>query len=285
MARSSARCSPCQNPHDDENELAGGTPTEDSDRRTPAPTTSRASTPAVASLIALLVASGSADSSMVRYLEDDLQRILGTILDSRPLPSVPAPAAAPHYKGSHERPLKAWFPDIYQGKTHLECYNFFQQYENHFATAGATGSNQVPFAATFLQNTALFRWQQYQHKVEDQTNVPISWEGFKAFLRQSLGESEAFVDTIWSTIRKDSQHQFEEVMDWAAHLEHLQTVLREFDADVVISEPVLIRLFRDGLRPSIRAQAEQKGRRKDTWDQAIKKAITAGAKAALNLLL
>ena len=72
-------------------------------------------------------------------------------------------------------------------------------------------------------------------------------------------------------------------MDWAAHLEHLQTVLREFDADAVISEPVLIRLFRDGLKPSIRAQAEQEGRRKDTWDQAIKKAITAEAKAALNL--
>ena len=74
-------------------------------------------------------------------------------------------------------------------------------------------------------------------------------------------------------------------MDWAAHLEHLQTVLQEFDADAVISEPVLIRLFRNGLRPSIHAQAKQKGRQKNTWDQAIKKAITAEAKAALNLSL
>ena len=74
-------------------------------------------------------------------------------------------------------------------------------------------------------------------------------------------------------------------MDWAAHLEHLQTVLREFNADTVILERVLIRLFRDGLRPSIRAQAKQKGCWKDTWDQAIKKAIMAKAKAALNLLL
>ena len=39
-------------------------------------------------------------------------------------------------------------------------------------------------------------------------------------------------------------------MDCADHLEHLQTVLRKFDANVVISEPVLIRLFRNGLRPS-----------------------------------
>ena len=165
----------------------------------------------------------------------------------------------------------------------MECYNFFRQCEDHFATAGATGLNRVPLAAIFLKDIALFRWQQHQRKVEDQTNTLISWEGFKAFFRQSLGKSEAFVDTIWSTIRKDSQYQLEEEMDWAAHLEHLQTVFREFDADTVISEPVLIRLFRNGLRPSIRAQAEQEGRRKDTWDQAIKKAITAEAKAALNL--
>ena len=41
-------------------------------------------------------------------------------------------------------------------------------------------------------------------------------------------------------------------MDRAAHLEHLQTVFQEFDTDVVILEPVLIRLFCNGLRPSIR---------------------------------
>ena len=74
-------------------------------------------------------------------------------------------------------------------------------------------------------------------------------------------------------------------MDWSAYLEHLQTVFREFNANAVILEPVLIRLFRNGLRPSIRIQAEQKDCQKDTWDQAIKKAITAEAKAALNLPL
>ena len=45
-------------------------------------------------------------------------------------------------------------------------------------------------------------------------------------------------------------------MDWAAYLEHLQTVFREFDANTVISELVLIRLFCNGLRPSICAQAK-----------------------------
>ena len=72
-------------------------------------------------------------------------------------------------------------------------------------------------------------------------------------------------------------------MDWAAHLEHLQTVFRELDANAVISEPVLIRLFCDGLKPSIRAQAEQEDCQKDIWDQVIQNAITAKAKSALNL--
>ena len=42
-------------------------------------------------------------------------------------------------------------------------------------------------------------------------------------------------------------------MDWAAHLEQLQTVFRKLDINAMILEPVLIRLFRDGLRSSIRA--------------------------------
>ena len=176
MAQSSARCSPCQNPHDSKDKLASGTPTEGSDHCTPALAASCALTPAIAPVIAPLATSDSADSFVVRYLHDDLQRILRTVLDSRRLASVPAPvvAAAPHYENSRERPLKAWFPDIYWGKTHLECYNFFQQCEDHFATASATGSNRVPFAAIFLKNTALFRRQKHQCKVEDQTNTPIS---------------------------------------------------------------------------------------------------------------
>ena len=53
----------------------------------------------------------------------------------------------------------------------------------------------------------------------------------------------------------------------------------------MISEPVLIRMFRNSLRPSICAKAEQEVCQKNTWYQAIKKAITAEGKTALNLLL
>ena len=41
-------------------------------------------------------------------------------------------------------------------------------------------------------------------------------------------------------------------MDWAAYLEHLQTVPQEFDTDAVILELVLIPLFCNGMRLSIR---------------------------------
>ena len=255
MVRSSVCRSPCQNPHDGKDKLGGRTSTEGSNRRTFAPVATRAPTPAAVPVVAPLAASGSADLSVVRYLKDDLQRILRTVLDFRPPTPVPAPVIAddPHSEGPCERPLKARFPDIYWGKTHLECYNFFQQCKDYFTTAGAMGPNRVLFVATFFNNIALFQWQYYQRKIEDQTNVLISSKEYKAFLCQNLGESKAFVDTIWSTIRKNSQHQLEELIDWAAYLEHLQTVLREFDADALILEPVLIRLFRNSLRPSIRA--------------------------------
>ena len=134
MAQSSARCSPCQNPlFDDKDELAGGTTIKDNNCCTSAPAVTRALTLTIAPVVAPLTISGFADSSVVRYLKDDLQQIVKTILEAKPLllqafAPVPASvvAAAPHYEGSCERPLKPWFPDIYWGKIYLGCYNFFQ---------------------------------------------------------------------------------------------------------------------------------------------------------------
>ena len=71
-------------------------------------------------------------------------------------------------------------------------------------------------------------------------------------------------------------------MDRAAHLKHLQTILQKFDVDMVILERILIRLFCNGLQLSIHAQTEQDGCQKNTWEQAIKKAIIAKAKTNLN---
>ena len=51
----------------------------------------------------------------------------------------------------------------------------------------------------------------------------------------------------------------------------------------MISEPVLIRLFCNGWRPSICSQTEQEVCQKNICDQGTRKPITAEAKAALNL--
>ncbi len=40
-----------------------------------------------------------------------------------------------------------------------------------------------------------------------------------------------FISHVWSKLRGDAQYQSEEVQDWAAHLDHLQSILLEFDAN------------------------------------------------------
>ncbi len=96
-----------------------------------------------------------------------------------------------------------------------------------------------------------FRWQQHKRKLEAESSVPISWDEFKAFLQKALGDFRAFVDSCWTKIRQDSEYQQEEVLDWAAHLEHLQAMLKKFDPTGAPNKTILIRFFREGLRPSI----------------------------------
>ncbi len=124
-------------------------------------------------------------------------------------------------KGGSGDKLKAKTPDVYRGMSHMECYNFCQQCEDHFATCGAIGPNRILFAASFLRDRINFCWQQHKRKLEAESLVLISWDKFKAFLRKALGDSRTFVDNYWTKIRRDSQYQQEEVLDWAAHLEHL----------------------------------------------------------------
>ncbi len=107
----------------------------------------------------------------------------------------------------------------------MECYYICQQCEDHFEVAGFLGHKRVPFAAGFLKDRILNRWQQYKTRMQRNRLAPMTWNKFKAFLRKSLGESNAFVGYVWSKLRGDAQHQLEEVQDWAAHLEYLQSIL------------------------------------------------------------
>ena len=134
------------------------------------------------------------ESPVAKYTEEDLQRILKTVLEAR----------APPSDGIREKPLKARSPDVYRGKSHMECYNFCQQCEDHFATTGVKGPNRILFAASFLWGRINFRWQQYKRKHEAESTVPITWKEFKTFVRQSLEDFWAFVDSYLVKIKRDS---------------------------------------------------------------------------------
>ena len=89
------------------------------------------------------------------------------------------------------------------------------------------------------------------------------------------------MDAYWGKIKKDSQYQLKEVFDWAVHLEHLQAVLREFDSAATSNKNIMIRYFRKGLRPSVWAQLDARGRDLDSLQEAVEKAINVEAKALL----
>ncbi len=109
----------------------------------------------------------------------------------------------------------------------------------------------------------------------------IFWDKFKAFLRKALRDSWAFVNSYWTKIRWDSQHPQEEVLNWTAHLEQLQAVLKEFDPTDAPNETTLIRYFWEGLRPSIQAQLDHQRRDLDVWKEVMEKAGDVEAKANL----
>ncbi len=58
-------------------------------------------------------------------------------------------------KGRSENKFEAKTPDVYCNKKY---YNFYQQCEDHFATAGASRPNRIPFATFFLRDRIIFYW-------------------------------------------------------------------------------------------------------------------------------
>ena len=156
-------------------------------------------------------------NSIPKYSEDDLQKIFKAVLEARAPISAPAPvlapapilapaavlapapapvfASAPIIAETYREKLKACFPGLYRGKSHMDYYNSCQQCEDYFATAGATGPTRIPFAASFLRDRISFRWQQYKWRHDAETPVPVTWDKFKAFFWQSLSDSQASVDT------------------------------------------------------------------------------------------
>lgn len=109
----------------------------------------------------------------------------------------------------------------------------------------------------------------------------MTWTKFKGFFRKNLENSRAFVNDIGSKLKKDFQYWLEEVQDWAAHLEYFQSILLKFNNAGAPEKSYLIRFFRKGLRPSIKAQIEQQSRELDSWIEIVEKVVDTKAKAGL----
>ena len=159
----------------------------------------------------------------------------------------------------------------------MDCYHFCQQYEDYFETSGATGMNHTFFAITFFRGPISPRWA--QHKRRHERATLIMWSEFKAFLRKDLGSSQAFINSIWSKFRRDSQYQLEEAQDWVSRLQHLQSILSEFDQ--TSDELTIICYFRKGLKPSIKGKMEQQDRESTNFEEIMQRAVNAEAKAGL----
>ncbi len=67
-------------------------------------------------------------------------------------------ASAAEAKDNTHRPLKPQNLDLYYSHLHIECYNFCQQYKNHFEIAGLLGHKRILFATGFLKDCILNQW-------------------------------------------------------------------------------------------------------------------------------
>ena len=160
MAKPPAYRSPCLNlPLTGKDKPADPTLIEGSDTYTLTSAVLHALTPIPAFISAPSFAFAPVNANAtVRYSKADFQPIFRTVLEAKPFAPAPAPQPLVFPDGPCKRPLKARFPKLYCGKTHIECYNVIQQCKDYFATAGAKRPNRVLFAATFLWEQALFRW-------------------------------------------------------------------------------------------------------------------------------
>ena len=84
----------------------------------------------------------------------------------------------------------------------------------------------------------------------------MTWAEFKDFLRKNLGDNRVFANNIFITFRRDSQYQAKSVLDWAAHLEHLPSILLEYDPVGVPTKPTMFRYFQEDLKRSILTELE-----------------------------
>ncbi len=89
-----------------------------------------------------------------------------------------------------ESSLKARFPDLYTGKSHIDCFHFCQQCENHFETARATGTNRTSFAASSSLGPSATAEPSTKSAITQRTTSPSSGRDSKPFHKRTLANQD-----------------------------------------------------------------------------------------------
>ena len=70
------------------------------------------------------------------------------------------------------------------------------------------------------------------------------------------------------------------MLDWAAHLEYLQSILLEYNPVRAPTKPTMLKYFQEGLKPSVLTELEYRDLELESFNQMVKKAVNAKAKSA-----
>ena len=108
----------------------------------------------------------------------------------------------------------------------------------------------------------------------------MTWAEFKDFFRKSLGDDWAYVNSIYSKFRQNSQYQAESVLDWTAHLKYIQSILLEYNPVGAPTKLTILRYFRESLQLSVLAELKHRDLNLESFDQMVKKAVNTKAKSA-----
>ena len=71
------------------------------------------------------------------------------------------------------------------------------------------------------------------------------------------------------------------MLDWAAHLEHFQSILFKYNLVGALTKPTMLRYFQKGPKPFILAKLKQQDLELESFNQMIKKAVDVKAKSTL----
>lgn len=183
--------------------------------------------------------------SLLEVLKEPLPTASALLTPAVSRAPTPAPVPAPVSTNQLIRRFKKVYMESAQGRGQnqagpqerpLKC-------EDYFETGVATGHYRIPFATSFLRGIIVQRWHQYNQSQGERVALLI-WIEIKTFLRKNFGDSRAFIDSIWSRVKRGSEFQKEEIHDLASHFEHLKAFIIELDANGGSEEPDLILGFR-----------------------------------------